>query len=168
MITIDVYALARREAQWHGKIALAAMPRLGASLLRTEGSIAYRCRAGRDARGRPALHLELHGNLILRCDRCGGECDLAIGASRQFFFVPTEAELAAQPIDETPEEALLGSAHFDLAALIEDEAILQLPISPRHEQCELLGRLTQTEVPGEPVHPFAALAVLRERLRGAK
>jgi uncharacterized protein len=39
------------------------------------------------------------------------------------------------PIDDAPDEPLLGSRRFDVAALVEEQAILALPISPRHAAC---------------------------------
>ncbi len=91
---------------------------------------------------------------------------LRLAERREFYFVATEADLAAIAIDDAPEEALLGSTHFDLAGLIEDEAILQLPISPRHARCAPrapAGRGDPAAATGRP-QPFAGL---REQLRGA-
>jgi len=171
MDTIDVFALARHAAQWEGRRRLAAMARLCPSLTDGPGErdaeLRFACRSGTDGHGRPALQLLLEGVLPLRCDRCAQLLPYALHAQRQFYFVATEEELAAIPIDDTPEEALLGSAHFDLAGLIEDEAILQLPISPRHARCPGGAARTRRAAPpadaGRP-HPFAALAGLRERL----
>jgi len=167
MDAIDVFEMARRGSVTQGVLAFAAMPRLAQSLARREGTLAYRCAGGRDHRGRPALDLRIEAVLPLRCDRCGEELDLVLRAERSFFFVHSDAELAAVPIDESAEEALLGSARFDLAALIEDEAILQLPISPRHPACLAPGEATNASPPADRRRPFATLAGLRDRLRRA-
>ena len=175
MDRIDVFAVARNRAQWGGRIALADMPRLCASLTDGPGdraaTLAYHCRGGIDAQGRPELELCLDAVLPLRCDRCAQKLALVLETDRRFYFVATQEELAAIPIDDTPEEALLGSAHFDLATLIEDEVILQLPISPRHPDCSpaLHGtgaqRAAAAAAPAaERPHPFAGLAALRGRL----
>jgi len=176
MDRIDVYAAARSGAGWGGRLSLAAMPRLCASLTDGPGDrdalLAYECRGSTDAHGRPALELHLAAVLPVRCDRCGQKLALALEAQRTFYFVNSQAELAAIPIDDTPEEPLLGSPQFDLAGLIEDEAILQLPISPRHPDCvALFPDVPPTPVivdaaaaDGRPPHPFAGLAALRERL----
>jgi uncharacterized protein len=178
MDRIDVFTVARNRADWSGRLPLAAMPRLCASLMDgpgdRDGMLAYRCRGLIDAQGRPGLELWLEAVLPLRCDRCAQKLALVLEAERAFYFVTTQAELAAIPIDDTPEEALLGSAQFDLAALIEDEAILQLPISPRHADCVGVARAAPAQpsatadpsaAPGPP-HPFAGLAALREQLQG--
>lgn len=75
----------------------------------------------------------------------------------------SEADLADIPVDDAPEEPLVGSAHFDLAALIEDEAILQLPISPRHPDCAAPFPVEpDADAEEERPHPFAELARLRK------
>jgi len=165
MDTIDVFTVARLGAALEGEIGFAAMPRLAQILVRQEGTLRYRCRGRIDERGRPGLRLFLQAVLPLRCDRCGRQLDLEMAVEKIFFFVPTQAQLSALAIDDSPEEALLGSAHFDLAALIEDEAILQLPISPRHEDCAPDSRAAASATAAEQPHPFAQLAALRDRLQ---
>jgi len=177
MERIDVFSAARSGAAWRGRLALSAMPRLCASLTDGPGDrdalLNYECRGLTDAQGRPALELQLEATLPLRCDRCSSKLALALDTQRTFYFVNTQAELAAIPIDDTPEEALLGSSQFDLAGLIEDEVILQLPISPRHSDCIPVVRSTAM-LPGlgavaadadETPHPFAGLAALRDQLQ---
>jgi len=172
MNTIDVYEASRSGAQWQGSVPLAQLTRLGASLVPDPAGRAtalhYACHSGPDALGRPALQLRLEGVLPLRCDRCGEVLHFTLAAASVFYFVDTEEQLAAVPIDDTPEEALLGSTHFDLAELIEDEAILQLPISPRHGRCPagaLAGRGAAAQgTAAQRPHPFAGLAGLKDGL----
>jgi uncharacterized protein len=163
MIMIDVFAMARTGALREGRCELSQMPRLAASLARRGGAIGYRCRGLTDERGRPAMDLELRATLALRCDRCGGDLDFELDVRRRFFFVAGEAELAAVEIDESPEEALVGSEHFDLQELVEDEAILQLPLSPRHPGCEPAAQAGET--PQGRIRPFSELGALRDALR---
>jgi uncharacterized protein len=180
MDRIDVFAAARKRSQWEGRLPFAAMPRLAASLLLDEpaggaGVLDYRCRGDVDAQGRPALTLWLDGVVPLRCDRCGKKLALALRVERRFYFVGSGAELAAIPVDDATDEPLLGSVQFDLAGLIEDEAILQLPLSPRHVDCVPVALArppdkgfasTGGELAAVPerLHPFAGLARLRDRL----
>ena len=77
----------------------------------------------------------------------------------------TEQELARIPDDESEDEPLLGSERFDLHELLEDEAILALPISPRHADCAAPAPAAPdagAEATGRP-HPFASLASLKSR-----
>jgi uncharacterized protein len=68
-------------------------------------------------------------------------------------------------VDESEDEPLLGSERFDLYELLEDEAILALPISPRHADCAAPALATPDmglDADDKP-HPFAALAQLKSR-----
>jgi uncharacterized protein len=169
MQTIDVYALARTAGRLAGEMPLARLRRLATSLTSPDGVLRYACAGAIDALGRPGLNLHLQALLPVRCDRCGRPLAFALDVERHFFFVATEAELAAIPIDDAPQEALLGSVHFDLAGLIEDEAILQLPISPRHDDCVAPHATAGgAAAPAEQRRqPFAQLAALRTRLPAA-
>ena len=168
MNTVDVFQMARLGSSLEGQIAIADMPRLASALAHSRGALRYRCVGHIDEHGRPALQLQIEGVLPLRCDRCGEELELALQAQKKFFFVRTEPELVGIPIDDSPEEALLGNSRFDLQGLIEDEAILHLPISPRHESCVAAGEPTSTAAQTDRPHAFAPLAALRERLRPSR
>ncbi len=168
MNTVDVFQLARLGSSLQGSIAIADMPRLAGTLVHSRGVLRYECAGQIDELGRPSLELRIDAVLPVRCDRCGEELDLTLQAHKRFFFVRTESELTGIPIDDAPEEALLGSSRFDLQALIEDEAILQLPISPRHELCVSATGPASVALPSKRPHPFAPLAALRERLRTSR
>lgn len=158
----DVWELARKGDSISGEVALGQLPRLAAVLIDPADRLHYRFTGGIDERGRPAAFLELEGRLHANCDRCGRPLALPIDERARFYFVADETELDRLPIDEAPDEPLPGSTQFDLAALIEDQAMLALPISPRHEHCE--SPLRQLPGVGEPARQlFEALAGLKKR-----
>jgi uncharacterized protein len=154
----DVFELARTGAALEGALPLAAALRLRAGLRHNRGALSFRFEGRFDERGRPAALLHVWGELPLVCDRCQRALELQLDHRAAFFFVRSEAELARLPVTDEPDEPLVGSRRFDVAALVEDEAILCVPISPRHAQCAL-------PVPAAPGDggrkPFAALARLR-------
>lgn len=159
----DVWALAQKGGSAQGELALRQLPRLAAELVHTEGSLRYRFDGLIDDRGRAAARFEVDGVVNVRCDRCGEPVQVPIHEGAQFFFVAGEAELAGLPIDESPQEPLLGSQHFDLAALVEDQAILALPISPRHDRCSGLDPGgDDARGTAETHRPFAVLAALKK------
>ncbi|GAB4463840.1 MAG: hypothetical protein OHK0044_00230 [Burkholderiaceae bacterium] len=134
--TVDVFELARTRGGVAGELPIRAAERLAPMLAGTEGVVRYRAEFALDECGRPALRLVWSARVATRCHRCAAPVDVDIGADARFFFVRTEEELDALPIDpEEVEEPLLGSRSFDLAALVEDEAILGLPLAPRHARC---------------------------------
>jgi len=158
----DVWELARRRGSLSGEVAPGQLPRLAVAQLDPADRLRYRFTGDIDERGRAAALLEVEGQVHAACDRCGRPVSLAIDERARFYFVADEAELDRLPIDDSPDEPLLGSSQFDLAALIEDQAILALPISPRHEGCK--SPLRQPPAIGEPTRrAFAALAGLKKR-----
>jgi uncharacterized protein len=165
--TIDVFALARAHGTVAGELPIRDADRLASMLAYSEGVLHYRAEFALDDRGRPSARLTWSGTLAVRCDRCGAPVALDAGADARFYFVRTEEELNALPIEpEEPEEPLLGSASFDLDALVEDEAILSLPLAPRHARCGDDAALADggREV-ARRAHPFAALARLKSGKR---
>jgi len=162
--TCDVWDLARRGGVRRGQLALADASRLADDLLDRHGAIDFGLRGYIDQRGRPAARLELHGTVRLRCDRCGSAVEVPVEETADFFFVVEEADLRRLPIDESPDEPLLGSARFDLAALIEDQVILALPLSPRHDDCVAAEAADDGAAEAADTHrPFATLARLKGR-----
>src|SRR5579859_2605344 len=97
-----------------------------------------------------------------------------------YRIVNTEAEAEEFPLDEDEVEVIVGSNHFDLVDLIEEELLLSLPLVPKHEVCpevheSLLSGADGTEGEGEDAaldeadegaeperpNPFAALESLK-------
>lgn len=133
---VDVFALARSRGAIEGELPIVACERLAPMLAATEGALRFRSEFALDDRGRPAARLIWSGRLVVSCDRCGAPLELDVGGDARFYFVQTEEALNALPIEpEEVEEPLLGSRSFDLDALVEDEAILGLPLAPRHARC---------------------------------
>lgn len=166
---VDVQAQARAGVVWQGALAVASLPRLAASLRDTAGAIDVGLRWDLDRRGRAQLQLRLGGVMPLVCDRCGKGVDYPLAVDRPFFFVGSERELAAIAIDDSPEEALLGSASFDWMELVEDEAILELPISPRHDRCRRPDVLPAGAAAREMApNPFSVLREVNVRAADAE
>ena len=157
---VDVFAHARTRGLLEGHIDLARMQRLVPLLASSAGEIGWRLSGTIDARGRPAAALSLRGAIVVTCDRCGLKLELPIEFESRFWFAASEAELNAQPIEVGDSEPLLGSRHFSVAQLIEDELILAVPISPRHLHC----RAAQEPALDSGRHrPLAPLVALRSR-----
>lgn len=164
-MTIDAFELARNSRRIAGEIALPDLPRLAESLLDADGSLRYAVQGWIDADG-PGADLELSANLRLACQRCNTPLDYRLERKTRFRFVHNEAELEAQPLDDNEADAIVGSKSMDLRGWIEYEAILSLPLVPRHERCEI-GTTVGTEERDERdagagrQRPFAVLAALK-------
>ena len=155
---VDGFELARTGSAVEGRVPIRELHRLSAELADMSGAIEYRFACHVDRLGRPAATLALSGRLVLRCDRCGEKVDMRLDRNTAFFFVHDEEELTALPVTvEDEPEPLLGSSQFDLVALVEDEAILAIPLSPRHDKCPAKeGESDRPGVAGAP-KPFAGL-----------
>lgn len=110
------------------------------------------------------LHLTVDVVMPLVCQRCLGTVDVSVQVDQDYRFVDTEA-LAEEQDDDCEEDLLVMSREFDLAALIEDEVLMALPLVPRHDTCPVPVKLVAVDadfedVPTKP-NPFAALAKLK-------
>lgn len=166
--TVDTFALARSGRRLHGEQAIVGMERLASLLADERGSIGWRLHGWEVARpegGADAfMALALTGTLQVPCVRCTGPVALPLSVEREYRLVATEAEAERLDLEDTRYDVLAGNRHFDLAGLIEDEAILALPITPRHEHCEMPAT-ARTASDGQPgrrqASPFASLKRFR-------
>ena len=102
------------------------------------------------------------------CKRCVRLYSIALDCyprrERAFRFVETEAQAELED-DASPEDLLVLSRDFDLAALMEDEVLMDLPVVPRHEICPVPVKLAAVDADFEEIapkpNPFAVLAGLK-------
>jgi len=168
---LDVAAFARDGATLHGREALRQRTRL---LDETHGQgaelpvqWAARGEAVAVTGGDPQiwLHLKASAVLPLTCQRCLAPVDVTLTVDRSFRFVADEATALAHD-DESEEDLLAISREFDLAQLVEDELLMEMPAVPRHEACPVDVKLVATDAAFDALeaakpHPFAALQKLK-------
>ena len=111
------------------------------------------------------LHMTARISMPLVCQRCMGPMDVALDVSPSFRFVATE-EIALAQDEAAEEDVLVFSREFNLAALIEDELLMALPLIPRHDVCPTQVKLSAAdaafdETSVEKINPFSALAKLQ-------
>lgn len=115
------------------------------------------------------LHLQASAEVPQVCQRCLFPYAQPVEVDRWFRFVASEAAALAED-EECEEDLLVLEPRFDLAALIEDELLLELPLVPMHEQCPEPVRMSAGElaesVEQEKPNPFAALAALKGHADG--
>lgn len=166
---IDMFELARDRATIEGSVPLATLPRLASALAGPAGELHYRIQGHLDDQGRPGARMELQGDLTLECQRCNRAFTFRLERLAYFRFVGSEDELNALPIEEDDVDVIAGSRRMDVSTWIEDEAILSLPLVPRHEWDDVacrpgaeLGVVEEeaTDSTGR-AHPFAVLAGLK-------
>ncbi len=113
--------------------------------------------------GQPWLGLRLSAQVARTCQRCLQPVVLPMESERLFRFVADEATAAEQD-EDSAEDVLVWSRHFNLHELMEDELLLELPFVPMHEACAEQAASTpeaDSAVPSSDTHkPFADLAAL--------
>jgi uncharacterized protein len=114
-----------------------------------------------DAEGHPGAVMKLSARLPLRCERCNAPMQFPLQREVPFRFVGDEQELNALPIEDVEVEEVVGSPAMALLPWIEDEAILSLPLVPRHDDCALPLAGEPEAAPERRPNPFAALARLK-------
>ena len=111
------------------------------------------------------LHVTARVSMPLVCQRCMGPIDVALDVSPSFRFVASE-EIALAQDEDAEEDVLVFSREFNLAALIEDELLMALPLIARHEVCPTQVKLSAADAAFdqaslEKTNPFSALAKLQ-------
>ncbi len=163
---IDSLDFARKGQELRDTAPVSEMARLQDVLAAPGGEVAYVLRGliGKD--GKPLLELSLTGNCQLRCQRCLQGMPYAIDTVSLLMPVP-ESELEGSlpesgELDEEEEvDRIPADAHLDVLGLVEDEILLGLPFSPRHELGACAAAAENT--PAERRNPFAALRELKNK-----
>lgn len=160
--TIDSFELARSSRQITGEVAIAALPRLVEFLSAPDGVLHYRIDGVINDDGSPGANLQLTGTLRLVCQRCNAPLDFQLDRNVAFRFVGSEEELNSLPIDDDEIDAVVGSRTLSIHDWVEEEAMLSLPLVPRHDQCLVplspSGPADAVQTP----NPFAVLSELRD------
>ena len=159
--TFDAFRLARKQESLRGEATMAQLTRLAQSVLDPAARVTYEVVGRIDPEGHPGAVMKLSARLPLRCERCNEPMHFELEREVAFRFVGDEQELNALPIEDVEVEDVVASSSMALLPWIEDEAILSLPLVPRHDDCALpLAREREPTEDGLP-HPFAVLARLK-------
>jgi uncharacterized protein len=131
----------------------------------------------------PYLRLAIHGGAWLECQRCLAPYEQSFDCDAIYRIVATEEEADEFPLDDDEVDVIVGSRHFDLIDLIEEELLLSLPLVPKHDVCPAIheslasgadgadGVDSVDDVPEQEVedekaseraNPFAALGSLKK------
>ncbi len=152
---IDGLAFARDAAVIEGRLGMESLPRLAQS--GCSCSVLDFVLSGEiNERGKPGLKLSVDGSVRLQCQRCLGNLDLPVHLAAQLELASSEAEIMAADDDI---ERVVAGREMSVAALVEDEVLLALPMAPKHEQCSAAAGLRAKVAPSA----FPALAALRKR-----
>jgi uncharacterized protein len=161
-VTVNSIALAREHREVSGKLAIADLHRLHYVLFEPSGEVDYKLIGSVDKDGVAWLQLQLDAKLSLLCQRCLGPMEFRERAARKFKLVPQ-----GQPLSDPAEEAddieeIPAEEDLDVAALVEDEVILTLPMVAVHEDGKCAAPLSAQD-DSEKKSPFSSLSVLKRQ-----
>ena len=166
--TIDSFELSRSGRCVEGEVAVAQLPRLAEFVTTAQDCLRYKIAGLIDEDGYPAADLHLEGRLQLICQRCNGSLDFELDRAARFRFVATEEELNALPIEDDEIEMIVGSRSMSVYDWVEDEAILSLPLVPRHDECSTPSKTEGDVALVTAPNPFAVLLALRDNDDGTE
>jgi len=167
---IDTGEFARRGSSLSATQPASAFPRLREMLASEAGTIGWQLTGSRGARPEGGfdlfLRLRVTGEVELACTRCLRPVHATLDEDRLFKLALTETQAEREDAQADEYDVLAGSPRFDVLELVEDEAIMALPIAPRHPDCRLPATAggaapepTQEEAPR--ISPFAVLGRFR-------
>ncbi len=163
---IDSLDFARKGLELRGEVPVSELPRLHDVLAAPGGQVSYVLRGVPGKDGKATLELAMEGSCQLRCQRCMQSLPYTIKTVSLLMPVP-ESELEGSlpesgELDEEEEvDRIPADAHLDVLGLVEDEILLGLPFSPRHELGACAAAAENT--PAERRNPFAALRELKNK-----
>ena len=160
---IDAFEFCRLKECREGEISIADLPRLAEESVDKSGSVRWTLQGGVDMRGHPQLVLAVSGVLNLMCQRCLTPFAFEIESGATLVLAQDEGsadEIDAQLADESV-EVIVGSHSFNVAQVIEDEALLTIPLSPKHNVCPGVA-VQESTAEGEKESPFAVLKKLKQ------
>lgn len=173
MAGLDIFEFARTGEQASGDYPLDVLPRIIAEVAKDapadRGVFQWSLRGGvqteagmHSVAGRQRLLVELkvQGSLWLQCQRCLQPYKQSVNIDAVLEVVESEEEAEAAPLEDDEVDVIVGSRDFEVRALVEDELLLALPLSPRHEQCDPAQESKAQEM-AKP-SPFAVLAALKK------
>jgi len=132
-LRVKASAAVSHGSSWRGSIPIGKLSRLAALLTDSDGELQVQLTAERDTAGIPRLHGRIAGELGLLCQTCLTAFHWPLQVGLDLRLVYSEAE--EQRLLRECEPLLVADDTLPLHELVEEEAILAVPIAPRCTKC---------------------------------
>lgn len=161
-MVVDAFEFARQQEYREGQIKIADFARLAKECADAATVLNWSLRGGVGKFGHPQLILSVKVIVQPLCQRCLLPFELDILSDSTLILArnETEADKIEEMLDDEEVDVIVGSKEMNLRDLIEDEVLLALPLSPRHEICPDTTKLD--EIRTSKPSPFAALKSLKK------
>lgn len=175
---IEPFKWAEQGFTWSGTLPLSRFARIAREAVGSinDQLINIDCKLSMDAYHRIVwLDGHIDTKVPMECQRCLDTVETELVSD--FHLALIDDESLIERLDEDADFIVLGEsestkkgdidtpASIDLLALLEDELLLLMPLSPKHDACELRHRPTIKDVVEEKRdNPFDVLASLKGKL----
>jgi uncharacterized protein len=156
---IDTFEFSRLKERREGECAVVDFDRLSEELADRSGVVRWILQGGMHASGHPQLTLSVSATVQLMCQRC--LVPFSFDVVSDSVLVLAKDDAAADEIDamlsDDSIDVIVGVKAMNMLELIEDEALLTIPLSPKHAVCpDQVGQDAQT-ASMKRVSPFEVL-----------
>ncbi|WP_293760303.1 YceD family protein [uncultured Aquitalea sp.] len=159
-ILIDPLKFAREGRSLSGKLPVSELDeRVHEDLSGTAGEVEYHLEGFRDPLSRLSLRLKLSAQVTVSCQRCLEPMPFKVETDSVVTLFTQQEKLEDACEQDEELDAILAEPELDVSALIEDEIIMGLPLSPKHDEC---GSEALTRAKADKPNPFAVLATLKK------
>ena len=160
---IDPFAFCKSGERLGGHTPVSGLERLAAVCASQSGELSWEVTGSLDNHQRPRLLIHVSGDMRLVCQRCLEVLVCKLDSETVVVVVRTEEEadeLEASFEDGEAVEVIVTDGKVDIRDLVEDEALLALPLSPRHDVCpdNSAGKWQEKRE-----SPFSALKALKTK-----
>jgi uncharacterized protein len=136
---INTNEFARMGEVLSGEISGEELERADDLLFDHQASIAWSLKGQQNKRAdggyESYMTLGLNGIAKMICLRCLEIVEIPINLERQFRIAKDEAHATKLDAEDELVDAIVGSVQFEVLDLVEDEIIMALPFSPKHDSC---------------------------------
>lgn len=161
---IDAFEFSRLKEQAEGELAVADMARLAGETADRSGALKWSLIGGADKVGHPQLKLSVSGQVNLVCQRCLTAMPFEVSSESVLVLAKDEesADAIEELLNDESVDVIVGEAEFNVSYLIEDEALLALPVAPKHDVCPAQAESGVAVAATEKVSPFSVLKNLKQ------
>lgn len=159
---VDAFDFCRSNSSREGVLPVAEMTRLTKDCADTSGIMTWKVEGSVGKLGYPQMRLSVAGTVQLVCQRCLTPYAHEIDASTLLVLGKDDdqADEIEEILDDESVDVIVGTRSMDLLDLVEDEALLALPHTPKHEVCPETALLDA--VSADKKSPFAGLKDLKK------
>ncbi|MFZ6844924.1 YceD family protein [Undibacterium sp. RuTC16W] len=136
-IVIDAFSFCQLNEHREGSVLIADLSRLSEESATQDGALTWSLTGGKDQLGHPQLSLAVRGQIQLMCQRCLTPFVFELDSESVLILAKDEdsADEIDALLDNDEVDVVVGSKTLNIIDLIEDEALLEIPQSPKHAVC---------------------------------